>query len=120
LKQSILILAVSLLFFSSSTWASNVNILDYTITSGSTTAYVTAVSATPITVSQISVCDTSGKVVKVAFGAAGSEVDQFTAPVSGCALYPVNPLLSSGSRVSVKVYGLTPASTGVNAISFLP
>ncbi len=100
-------------------YAGNVSVNSYAVNSGSTTAYLQVIASTPITVSQMYVCDTSGQIIKIASGASGSEVDLFTAPVSGCAVFPVNPYLVAGSRLSIKS-GSSTASTGYNSISLLP
>jgi hypothetical protein len=115
-----LLIALMTVLGSSLASAGNVSVLNYTTTSGSTTGYVQAIASTPITVSQLYICDTSGQVVKIAFGGAGSEVDAIVAPVSGCALFPVNPYLPAGSRISIRSATILPASTGYNAISLLP
>lgn len=118
-----ILLAIAM-FFSCFAYAGNVIITQYTVTNATSTAYLQATAATPITVTQMYVCDTSGQLVKVAAGASGSEVDLFSAPVSGCALFPVNPYLVAGSRISLKSTGLSlvsgGASTGYNSISLLP
>ncbi len=120
MKKILLSVMAIALLICFSTWAGNVSIINYAVTSGSTTAYVQAIASTPITVSQMYVCDTSGQVIKIASGASGSEVDLFTAPVSGCAIFPVNPYLVSGSRISIKSGGTSSVSSGYNSISLLP
>ncbi len=113
-------LIVALFTLTSVAFAGNVAFTDYTLVGASLTAYVTAIAATPITVSQMYVCDTSGQIIKIASGASGSEVDLFTAPVSGCQNIAVSPYLVAGTRLSVKRAGSTSPSTGANTISLLP
>lgn len=111
---------LALFMFAFTAFAGNVSVYDYTVTAGSTSSYSTLISSTPITVSQIYVCDTSGKISKIAVGAAASEVDLFTSPVSACAIIPVNPYLVAGSRLSIKSGGSVAITTGANSLSLLP
>jgi hypothetical protein len=114
-----LIFACFLSFFTASiSFAGNVNSLSYSGTNVTTGAYVTYVASTSITASHIMICDTSGVLVKMAVGAAASEVDYFAVPISGCALFPFNPPLPAGSRLSLKAISAT-ASSGFNSSSLL-
>lgn len=83
----------------------------YATTNATTTAYTTLVTATAIPFTTFFVCDTSGKFIKLATGAAGSEVDLIGAPVSGCVQIETGKLISVGTRISFKAMDAT-ASTG--------
>lgn len=100
-------------------YSSNVSSLSYSSTNVGTSAYVTLVASTPINTSQLLICDTSGKILKIASGAANSEVDLFTVPVSSCMLFPLAPVLPSGTRLSIKAIDAS-ATSGYNTVSFLP
>ena len=105
------------LLISTSARASNVNALSYSSTNVTTSAYVTLVSSSPITVSKIQVCDTSGKILKLAQGAASSEVDFCTIQVSGCVVVPV--FIPAGTRISIRAIDAS-ATSGYNTLSFVP
>lgn len=108
------------LFFSCTTLAaantSQVNVFSYSGTNVTTSAYVTLLISTPFTVSKLQVCDTSGQVLKIASGIAGSEVDLFTNQVSGCVIIPIYLLV--GQRLSIKAISAS-ATTGYNTVSFV-
>ncbi len=114
-----LILFVLLMLTPSLALASNVSSLAYASTNITTSAYVTFVASSPIVTSRLSLCDTSGVIMKVAFGAANSEVDQFTMPTTACVIIPMGALLPAGTRISLKAISGT-ASTGYGSVSFLP
>lgn len=97
-------------------FAGNVSSLSYSSTNVTTSAYVTLVASTPITVSRLQICDTSGKVLKLATGDSGSEADLCTVQVSGCVIVPV--YLIQGIRLSIKAIDAS-ATTGYNTVSFL-
>ena len=104
--------------------ASNVSVTNYAVTSVNSVSYTSVVASTPITVSQIYVCDTSGQINKIAVGNpannAVTPTDLIIAPVSACALFPVNPYLPAGSSVAVKGGGIVNPNSGALSISFLP
>lgn len=108
------------LFFSSAALGAanttQVNVLSYSSTNVTTSAYVALVASTPISVSKLEVCDTSGKILKIASGQSGSELDLFSVQVSGCIVVPY--YLPAGSRLSIKAIDAT-ASSGYNVLSFL-
>lgn len=109
------------LFHCKTVYAGNVSVVNYSTTNLLPTgAYKVTIASTPITVSQIYVCDTSGAIVKVASGTTNAAVDLFTAPVSGCALIPLNPYLAAGSQLNLAVASGSTVSTGANSISLLP
>lgn len=95
---------------------SQVNVFSYATTNVTTSAYVQLVAATPITVSRLQVCDTSGKILKISSGAASSELDLFTVSVSGCVIVPY--YIIAGTRLSIKAVDAN-ATTGYNTVSFL-
>lgn len=96
----------------------NVNYMNYATTNVTTSAYVTVVASAPINAGRIFVCDTSGHVLKMAVGAAGSEVDLVTTPYNQCIDTQLFPVLKVGSRISVKALDST-VSSGVITVSFL-
>lgn len=107
--------------------AGNVSVQNYGVTNGSSTAYQVQIASTPITVSQVYICDTSGSVIKLAAGNPANNLvqptDLVTFPVSGCALVPINPYLPAGSSLSIKSSSGSNnggATTGYNSISLLP
>lgn len=116
--MKVLISILTTLVFSFPVFASNVSSLSYASSNVSTGSYATFVASTPINVTQIVLCDTSGQVVKLAVGAALSEVDYFTMPVSSCMLMPLSPTLAAGARLSLKAISNT-ASVGYATVSFL-
>lgn len=122
-NQINLIVFIILFLFTTSSFASNVSILDYTINSGSTLAYVTNIASTAVGTSNLYVCDTSGKLMIIASGSAGNEVPLFTVQPSACSTYKFGRPLLSGSRLSVKSSSTLSsgvATTGVNAMSLFP
>ena len=100
--------------------ASNVQSLSYSGTNVTTGAYVTFVAVTPIACSQIVLSDSSGAVIKLAVGAAASEVDLAVMPLSGAFVLSVGlNVIPAGSRLSLRAISGT-ASTGYATVSFLP
>lgn len=108
------------LFFACNSYAtantSHVNVFAYASTTVTTGAYFTLLNSTPFTVSKLQVCDTSGQVLKIASGIAGSELDLFTTTVSSCVIVPI--YLLAGQRLSIKSISAS-ASTGFNTVSFI-
>lgn len=94
------------------------SILNYSTTNVTTSAYTEVVHSLSSSFGKIEVLDTSGKIVKIAFGAAGSEVDYCTCPVSGSIVIPLS-FIAQGTRVSIKAVDAN-ATSGYNIISFLP
>ena len=85
-----------------------------TITSA---AYVTMVAVLAAPASAMEVINTSAKAIKIAFGAAGSEVDQYAiAPGAFGQIIPVEA--KKGIRVSAEAYGAN-ATTGFLIINWL-
>jgi len=81
----------------------------------STSAYTTLVSSTP-SFSKIQILDTSGKILKLAIGAVGSEVDICSCPLSSSIIVPI--YVPAGQRLSIKAIDAN-ATTGYNVVSFL-
>lgn len=96
--------------------SAQVNVLAYASTNVTTSAYITLVASSPVSVSKLEVCDTSGQILKIAVGASGSETDIVTTTVSGCIIVPI--FLGSGVRLSIKAISAT-ASTGFSVVSFV-
>jgi hypothetical protein len=113
--------ALLALLFASSAFATadttRVNVLSYASTNVTTAAYVELVASSPISVSKLQVCDTSTKLLKIATGSAGSEIDRFTVQVSGCVVVPY--YFPPATRFSIKAVDAS-ATTGYNALSFIP
>jgi len=91
------------------------NILAYATTNVTTSAYVTLVASTS-SCSKLQITDTSGQLLKLATGIAGSEVDICTCTVSGSVIVPI--YIPAGQRLSIKAVSAS-ATTGFNAVSFL-
>lgn len=118
MKNLILVFTASLLL-SFNVFASNVSSISYAGTNITTGAYVTFVASTPINTRNIMLCDTSGVIIKLAIGAAASEVDQFTMPTTACITVNLTTPIPAGTRISLKAISGT-ASTGFGSVSFLP
>jgi len=82
-----------------------------------TSAYTELVASTSISVGKLEVCDTSGKLLKIASGASGSEVDILTTTVSGCVIVPY--YLAKGTRLSIEAIDAN-ATSGYNTVSLIP
>lgn len=110
-----------IVLFASNCFASNVSFYDYTISSGSTTAYTTLLASTPVNANRIYVCDTSGKLMKIASGTTVAAVDLFWSPVSGCQMFTIEPWIPAGTQLVIKSGGTTSSgipTSGYNALSF--
>lgn len=81
---------------------------DYTATNVTTGAYVQLTAATATALRAIEVFDSSGQSLKIAFGAAGSEVDKFAVLPGGNGRIPC--VIPSGTRLSVKAVSGTASS----------
>lgn len=114
---SLLVFLQSAPLLFSATNSTQVNILSYSSTNVTTGAYVQLVYASPITASKLQVCDTSTKILKIAAGASGSEVDLFTVQVSGCVVVPY--YIIAGTKLWIKAVDAS-ATTGYNTLSFIP
>lgn len=88
---------------------------DYSSTSVTTGAYVQLIASTATDVHEISVFDSSGQTLVLAFGAAASEVDQIYIFPGGNGREPL--YIASGTRVSIKAVSGS-ADTGEIAINF--
>lgn len=100
--------------------ANSVNSISYSSTNVTTGAYVTLVASTSIPVNQILLTDTSAALLKLAIGAAGTEVDLFQMPVSGSIVVPVLAVseIPVGSRLSLKAISAN-ATTGFGVVTLL-
>ncbi len=97
--------------------SANVNVLAYASTNVGTSSYVTLFASTPINCRGFEIVDSSGQILKLAYGAAGSEVDFCFTPLSGVIYVPF--FLLAGNRISIKSVSTT-ASTGYNAVALIP
>lgn len=115
--RNLLITILAILSFSISVFASNVSSLAYSSTNVTTGAYVAFVASTPVTTRNIVLCDTSGQLIKLAVGAALSEVDLLINPLSGCFQYALTQAIPAGSRLSLRAISAT-ANSGFASVSF--
>lgn len=94
-----------------------VNVLNYASTNITNSAYVTLVTLTD-SFAHLCISDTSGQLMKLAIGAAGSEVDFCAFDGNGYpVVIPVTQFVP-GTRISIKAIS-TSASTGYNLTSYL-
>lgn len=100
--------------------ATSLNALSYSSTNVTTSAYVTLIGSTLIPCSQIMITDTSGKLLKLAVGGVGAEIDLFQVPVSGTVVINLQALsvIPLGSRVSLKAIDAT-AATGYHVTTLI-
>jgi len=91
------------------------NRLDYTGTSVTTGAYVELIASTSDRTQYVEIFDSSGQTLKIAVGAAASEVDKFLIFPGGNLKILVD--IPAGSRVSVRAVSAT-ASVGELSINF--
>lgn len=93
--------------------ASNLTVFSYSTTNVSTSAYTTLIASTAISVTQLLVTDTSTQLVKLAIGAAGSEVDLCQLPVSSTVTISFESInqIPVGSRLSIRAISAN-ATTG--------
>lgn len=96
--------------------STQVNVLAYATTNVTTAAYVQLVAASPVAVSKLQICDTSGQILKIAIGSVGNETDVFTTTVSGCVIVPI--FIGTGVRFSIKAISAS-ATTGFSVVSFV-
>ena len=111
------ILALIALFVSSTAFA-EMYINSYSSTNVTTGAYVTLIASTPFDTAHIQVCDSSTHFVRLAIGAAGSEVDQFASPGPSSDCMMVTKFIPAGSRISLKAIDAN-ATAGYIAVSLL-
>lgn len=93
-----------------------VNVLSYASTNVGTSNYVTLIASTSISISKLEILDTSTKIIKLAIGDSGNEIDICTCPVSGTIILPM--YIPAGSRISAKAVDAN-ATTGYNVLSLL-
>lgn len=89
-------------------------------TNVTTSAYVTLVAATTIPTASLLCTDTTGRILKLAVGAAGQEVDLFQLPVSGSIEIPLGSLsmIPVGARLSLKAINAN-ATAGFSCATLL-
>jgi len=88
---------------------------DYSSTGVLTSAYVEIVASTTNKITSMGIFDSSGQTVKLALGAAASEVDQFLIRPGGEEEVRVN--VPAGSRISLRAVSAN-ATTGEISINF--
>ncbi len=81
-----------------------------------TSAYSTLIASTAISCSALGITDTSTKILKLAIGEAGAEIDICQCPVSGSVVIPY--FIPAGTRISIKAIDAN-ATTGYNITSVL-
>lgn len=96
---------------------SQVHVLSYAATNVTTAAYVVLIASTSVATSRLQILDTSGKILKLAIGASGSEVDICACPVSGNTV--INYYVPQGSQISIEAIDAS-ATTGYNVLSLIP
>jgi len=82
---------------------------DYSSVNVTTSAYVTLIASTATEYHEIQIFDSSGQTLKLATGAAASEVDKIIIPPGGT--NPIKLRIASGTRISIKAVSAT-ASVG--------
>jgi hypothetical protein len=98
----------------------NVLSLNTATTNVTTSAYVTLTSSVPVTPSQLIVVNGTSSVIKIAIGAAGSEVDFISVGGSGTTIVEqLSKHIVIGSRISVEAISAT-ASSGYISVSLVP
>lgn len=81
---------------------------DYSSTAVTTGAYVQLIASTPSIATQMEIFDSSGQTLKIAFGAPGSEVDQFLVFPGGNGLKDVK--VPASTRVSIRAVSASATS----------
>jgi hypothetical protein len=102
------------------TISGNVSVVSYSATNVPTNAYV-SIGAMPTSCRALQIIDTSGKIIKIATGAPGSEVDVATVvPSTNQTNFGiVIPIyIPAGQPISLKAVDAT-ANSGYNLLSFL-
>jgi hypothetical protein len=98
----------------------NVISLNTATTNVTTSSYVTLVSSLPIVPSQIVIVNATSSVIKLAYGASGSETDFVS--VSGSSTIIIDQLsrhLTMGVRLAVEAISAS-ASSGYVSVSLIP
>lgn len=93
-----------------------VNVYSYTAGNVSVGVYTQLIASSKVSCSKLQITDTSGKILILATGAAGSEVDFCQCPVSG--IIDVTTYFAPGTRFSIKAVDAT-ATTGYNILGFI-
>ena len=94
----------------------NLNTASTNVTTG---AYLTLSASLPFSPSQIIVVNGSTSVIKLAYGASGSETDFVAVGGSSTTLIALTRHLSAASRLAVEAVSAT-ASSGYISVSLLP
>ena len=94
-----------------------VNSLSYASTNVTTSAYVVLIASTVTSCKKLEIVDSSTKLIKLATGATGSEVDICTAAISGTVI--VDQYIPQGTQISIKAIDAS-ATSGYIAVSLIP
>ena len=97
----------------------NILSLNTATTNVTTGAYVALSTSLPFGPSQIVVLNNTSSVIKLAYGASGSETDFISVLPSFQIVVPLNRHLVQGVRLSVEAVSAT-ASTGYISVSLIP
>lgn len=89
----------------------------YSYASNVTTSAYTLLFTTTVPCSSLEITDTSTKLLKLATGLSGSQIDICSVPVSGTVVVPVG-FLRAGTPIWIKAIDAT-ASAGFNVVSLL-
>lgn len=86
-----------------------------------TNSAYTSIGLTTVNTNKILVSDSSGAMMKLAYGAAGSQIDLFQLPISGMALLsvPSSSTLPIGTNLWLKSIDTASVATGTNAVTLL-
>lgn len=94
-----------------------VSVLAYASTNVTTSAYVTLIASAAISCGRLQILDSSTKILKIAIGSAGNEIDICSTAVSGTVVIPY--FIEKGTRISIKAVDAS-ATTGFNVLSLIP
>jgi hypothetical protein len=100
--------------------SSRVLIHNYSSVNVTTSAYVELIAATGISIAHIAIEDTSGQILKLAIGPAGSEIDIagfHITTLTGSLILPY--YIPAGTRLSIISVNAN-ATTGFNVLSLIP
>ena len=116
-----LFIAALMCFTSAQATVSTANVLNLNTatTNVTTSAYVTLTSAIPIVASEIVVVNATSSVIKIAYGASGSETDFVAVNASSQLMLEIVRHFPVGTRIAVEAVSAT-ASTGYISLSLIP
>lgn len=98
--------------------SSNVLVLNTATTNLTTAAYVTISSSLPTTPSYVIIANATTSVIKIAYGASGSETDFVAVGASATTMITLNRHFLQGVRLSLEAVSAT-ASSGYVTVSLI-